>query len=68
MQDYWLSFAKDPINGLPTKGWHGYSGSQNGSSALFGWRGDAVQSLADSELESACDEGIPNGKPKPPTN
>ncbi|KAJ4398510.1 hypothetical protein N0V91_010149 [Didymella pomorum] len=67
MQDYWLAFAKDPDSGLPAKGWHGYSGNQNGTSALFGWRGDAVQSLADSELESACDEGVPNGNPKPPT-
>ncbi|KAF3042039.1 hypothetical protein E8E11_001603 [Didymella keratinophila] len=68
MQDYWLAFAKDPENGLPAKGWHGYSGNQNGTSALFGWHGDAVQRVADSELESACDEGIPNGKPKPPTH
>lgn len=67
MQDYWLTFVKDPENGLPAKGWQSYSGDQEVNSALFGWHGVAVQSLADSELESACDGGIPNGMPKPPT-
>ncbi|KAF1933358.1 para-nitrobenzyl esterase [Didymella exigua CBS 183.55] len=66
MQDYWLAFAKDPENGLPERGWRGYSGKSDGTSALFGWDDEAIQPLADSDLESACDEGIPNGKPKPP--
>lgn len=68
MQDYYLAFAKDPENGLPAKGWYGYEGKSDGESALFGWGHETVQPLADSELESACDEGIPNGNPKPPTS
>jgi len=66
MQDYWLAFAKDPVHGLPAKGWHGYHGNIDGESALFGWGDNVVRPIADSELESARDQGVPNGKPNPP--
>ena len=66
MQDYWLAFAEDPVNGLPAAGWQGYSGTLSGESVLFGWHGEVVQHIADTDLESACDSGVPNGKPNPP--
>lgn len=66
MQDYWLAFAKDPVNGLPKLGWQGYAGRQDGESMLIGWENEVVRSIADSELESACNGGVPNGKPRPP--
>lgn len=68
MQDYFLAFAEDPENGLPERGWKGYAGDSTGKSALFGWKDKVVQPIADSELESGCDEGVPNGKPNPPTS
>lgn len=68
MQDFFLAFAEDPENGLPAKGWQGYKGDSKGESALFGWKDQVVRPIADKELESGCDEGVPNGKPKPPTS
>lgn len=68
MQDYWLAFAEDPVRGLPALGWDGYAGRSDGESVLLGWKGKASQPISDRELESGCDEGVPNGKPKPPTS
>ncbi|KAF2999223.1 hypothetical protein E8E13_001574 [Curvularia kusanoi] len=68
MQDYFLAFVEDPEHGLPSAGWHGYAGDSSGESTLFGWKDSAIRPIPDKELESGCDEGVPNGKPKPPTS
>lgn len=68
MQDYWLAFVEDPINGLPRLGWEGYSGKAGGSSMLIGSENEVTQLIADSELEKPCDGLVPNGKPKPPAS
>ncbi|XPS76557.1 hypothetical protein M3J09_008608 [Ascochyta lentis] len=68
MQDYWLAFAEDPVGGLPAMGWRGYAGNSKGTSVLLGWENEVVQPITDIELESACNEGVPNGKPRPPTS
>ncbi|KAI4649347.1 hypothetical protein J4E93_003663 [Alternaria ventricosa] len=63
-QDYYLAFAEDPVNGLPKLGWEAYKSS--GEGVLLGYDGEVTQSIAASELESACDGLEPNGNPLPP--
>lgn len=63
MQDYWLAFAEDPINGLTNMGWEKYE--NNGESVLFGSGDQAVQAIADSALDAPCNGASPNGKPLP---
>jgi acetylcholinesterase len=67
MQDYWLAFVEDPVNGLPRLGWKSYSPRLGSKSVLIGWKGKVVQPIADSELEAPCNGRVPNGKPNPPT-
>jgi acetylcholinesterase len=64
VQDYYLAFAEDPVNGLPELGWEAYKPS--GEGVLIGYDGDVVRSIEASVLESACDGVTPNGKPLPP--
>lgn len=65
MQDYWLAFAEDPVNGLPKAGWEAYE--PTGEAVLFGWEGQAVQPIKEADLEAPCNGLAPNGLPKPPT-
>ncbi|KAF2193199.1 para-nitrobenzyl esterase [Zopfia rhizophila CBS 207.26] len=52
MQDYWLAFAEDPVNGLPEMGWTAYMPEGN---AVFIGRDVVVQPIAESRLEAPCD-------------
>jgi carboxylesterase type B len=63
-QDYYLAFAKDPVNGLTELGWEAYTPS--GEGVLLAYDGEVVQSIDASVLERACDGLMPNGKPLPP--
>ncbi|KAI1527174.1 PnbA Carboxylesterase type B [Pyrenophora tritici-repentis] len=64
VQDYYLAFAKDPVNGLPQMGWNAYTPS--GEAVLIGYDGEIVQGIEESELEKPCDGVKPNGLPIPP--
>ena len=65
MQDFWLAFAEDPVNGLPKADWEAYE--PTGEAKLFGWEGKAVQPISEADLEAPCNGLVPNGLPKPPT-
>ena len=65
VQDYYLAFAKDPINGLPQMGWEAYEPS--GEAVLIAYEGQVVQSVKESALEAPCDGLVPNGSPLPPS-
>ncbi|XP_014558154.1 hypothetical protein COCVIDRAFT_14667 [Bipolaris victoriae FI3] len=64
VQDYYLAFAKDPVNGLPKLGWEAYKPS--GEAVLIAHEGEVVQSIEVSKLKTPCDGTTPNGKPLPP--
>jgi acetylcholinesterase len=64
MQDYWLAFAQDPVNGLPEMGWESYE--PEGEAVLIGYKDKVVQPLPESVLEAPCNGLVPNGKGKPP--
>lgn len=65
MQDFWLAFAEDPLEGLPKRGWERYEPS--GEAVLFGWEGRVLQGIGETNLEKPCDGLVPNGAPIPPT-
>ncbi|KAF1850644.1 alpha/beta-hydrolase [Cucurbitaria berberidis CBS 394.84] len=62
MQDYWLAFAEDPVNGLPKLGWESYKPS--GNFVLFGKDNQAVTTVPASKLEAPC-HAKPSGLPLP---
>lgn len=64
MQDYWLAFAEDPINGLPILGWNKYE--PNGEAVLVGYGDKVVQSIAQRDLDAPCNGTKANGLPLPP--
>ncbi|KAE8845639.1 hypothetical protein P3342_005955 [Pyrenophora teres f. teres] len=64
VQDYYLAFAKDPVNGLPEMGWNAYKPS--GEAVLIAYNGKVVQGIEQSALEKPCNGQIPNGLPIPP--
>lgn len=64
MQDYWLAFAEDPINGLPRLGWNSYE--PKGEALLFGWEGVVAQPIAEPKVEEACDGLTPRPGASPP--
>lgn len=51
MQDLWLAFAQDPVNGLPRKGWQPYSA---GNAIAFGINGKLVGSEPVAQLDGKC--------------
>ncbi|KAF1940563.1 alpha/beta-hydrolase [Clathrospora elynae] len=57
--DYYLAFAKDPVNGLPELGWDAYE--TNGEAVFLGYEGKVLQSIKESVLESPCNGSTPNG-------
>jgi acetylcholinesterase len=65
MQEYWLAFAEDPVNGLPKLGWDSYQGGA-GEGFMFGYEDQAVQPIVESRLDQPCDGFVPNGLPPPP--
>lgn len=64
MQDYWLAFAQDPINGLPKLGWEAYEPTGNG--VLIGWKDVVTQPITESKLEEPCDGAVPKPGAIPP--
>jgi acetylcholinesterase len=65
MQEYWVAFAEDPVNGLPKLGWNSYRRGV-GEGLMFGADGEVVQPIAESRLDQPCDGLVPNGLPPPP--
>lgn len=63
MQDYWLAFAEDPVNGLPAMGWNAYE--PDGDGVLLG-RDVASQPIAETRLEAPCDGATPKAGALPP--
>lgn len=55
MQDAWLSFAKDPINGLQDQDWQVYEKLGSNEVREFGKDGVAAQDTSLEDLESRCD-------------
>lgn len=60
MQDLWLAFIKDPVNGLPAAGWPAFS--PTGSAMEFAANNMVVQNTSVSRFASQCQGtvGIPN--------
>jgi acetylcholinesterase len=65
MQETWVAFAEDPLNGLPKLGWNSYKNGA-GEGMMFGTGNKAAQPIAESRLDQPCDGLVPNGKPPPP--
>ncbi|KAF2684071.1 para-nitrobenzyl esterase [Lentithecium fluviatile CBS 122367] len=64
MQDYWVAFAEDPVNGLPKMGWNAYE--PTGDAVLIGWHDVVSQPIAEARLEAPCDGLIPRPGALPP--
>jgi len=65
MQDYWLAFAEDPVDGLPKLDWEAYQNG-NGKGIMFGKDDKVEQKISESRLDAPCDGLMPNGLPPPP--
>lgn len=65
MQDYWLAFAENPVDGLPKLGWAAYDNGK-GEGVMFGKDDVVEQKIAESRLDAPCDGLVPNGLPPPP--
>ncbi|KAF2875900.1 para-nitrobenzyl esterase [Massariosphaeria phaeospora] len=65
MQDYFLAFAKDPVDGLPKLGWNAYE--PEGDALLIGRDGVVSQPIAQAKLEAGCDglNVVPGALPPP---
>jgi acetylcholinesterase len=62
MQDLWLAFIQDPVNGLPAQGWNVYV--PGGNAIEFAWDGQVTQTIPLSEFDANC-EGSPATTPIP---
>jgi carboxylesterase type B len=56
MQDLWLAFISDPMQGLPSQGWNAYE--PGGTAVEFGKDGTLVGSIGLSELGSVCNGAV----------
>ncbi|KAF2034179.1 alpha/beta-hydrolase [Setomelanomma holmii] len=65
MQDLWVAFAENPVDGLPKMEWNAYENGA-GAGVLFGYEDQVVQPIAESSLDGSCDGLVPNGLPPPP--
>ncbi|KAF2713066.1 hypothetical protein K504DRAFT_497902 [Pleomassaria siparia CBS 279.74] len=65
MQDYWLAFAEDYVNGLPGLGWEQYT--PKGNAVLIRRDNVVSQPIAEARLEVPCNGqvGIPGATPPP---
>lgn len=64
MQDYWLAFAEDPINGLPKMEWDAYW--PDGDAVFLGSNGTVAQPIGEKRLEAPCDGVTPRPNATPP--
>lgn len=62
MQDLWLAFIQDPVNGLPAQGWDAYA--PGGDAIEFAWDGMVTQMIPLSRFGDYC-EGSPALSPVP---
>ncbi|KAK0112909.1 hypothetical protein ONS95_014628 [Cadophora gregata] len=52
MQDLWLAFMKDPVNGLPSQGWQAYA--PGGNALEFAWDSQVTPNIPLSEFAELC--------------
>lgn len=64
MQEYWLAFVEDPVNGLSSTSWDAYKPDGNG--VLFGWENVVSQPIAEATLEGSCIGEAPKPGALPP--
>ncbi|KAH7336152.1 Alpha/Beta hydrolase protein [Rhexocercosporidium sp. MPI-PUGE-AT-0058] len=64
MQDLWLAFMKDPVNGLPSQGWEAYKPEGNGIE--FAWDNQVTQTIALSGFDDLCNGTTPIRGAVPP--
>lgn len=58
MQDAWVAFANDPVNGLASVGWKPYEELGSATVREFG-AGVAVQDIDVKATEAMCDGAVP---------
>jgi len=54
MQDLWLAFMRDPVNGLPQQGWNAYEEGQEGTVIEFAWEEQVQQFMSLTEFDELC--------------
>ncbi|KAG4424053.1 hypothetical protein IFR04_002749 [Cadophora malorum] len=64
MQDLWLAFMKDPVNGLPSQGWEAYS--PGGNAIEFAWDNQVTQTIPLTEFDELCNGTTPIRGATPP--
>jgi hypothetical protein len=64
VQDLWLSFMRDPVNGLPEQGWDTYE--PGGDAIEFAWNGEVTGSIALSKFDLNCEGTNPVAGAVPP--
>lgn len=65
MQEYWVAFAEDSVNGLQKLGWDAYENGA-GAGVMFGYEEKVEQKIGEGKLDQPCDGLVPNGLPPPP--
>jgi acetylcholinesterase len=68
MQDLWLAFMRDPINGLPNQGWNAYVSGKEGTAIEFAWDEKVEGKIALEEFDKVCEGTIPVVGAMPPHN
>jgi len=54
MQDLWLAFMRDPVNGLPNQGWTPYVPGEAGYSLQFAWNGTVTSRIPLQRFDANC--------------
>jgi hypothetical protein len=62
MQDLWLAFMRDPVNGLPQQGWNPYVPGDEGRAIEFAWDGEVQGFVGLDAFDENC-EGSPATTP-----
>jgi len=64
MQDLWLAFMRDPVNGLPSQGWDAYV--PGGNAIELAWNEKVTGSIALSKFDENCEGTTPIPGAVPP--
>lgn len=64
MQDLWLAFMQDPVNGLPSQGWNAYV--PGGDAIEFAWEGQVTSMVPLKSFDDNCDGTTPVSGAIPP--